>query len=112
MLGTPAFTLAGAIPWQCFQGSAVAGQDPHAGGTSRGLFGAQVKIATLEGSAMSRGHVWVGSSPPTSGLWAAEPSPYLPPPGWRSGKGRTVRCHRVSPEPHSTQAWTPGKQDF
>lgn len=45
---------------------------------------------------------------------AAEPSPYLPPPGWQSRKGRRVRaerCHQASPEPHSTQAWTPGKQD-
>lgn len=45
---------------------------------------------------------------------AAEPSPYLPPPGWQSRKGRPVRaeqCHQTSPEPHSTQTWTPGKHD-
>lgn len=70
------------------------------------------------GSAMKQGACLGGLQPspirPVGRTIAAEPSPYLPPPGGQSRKGRTVRaerCHQASPEPHSTQAWTPGKQD-
>lgn len=63
---------------------------------------------------MSRGHVWVSSSPPTSGLWAGKLllSPVLTSPHQAGGLGRAEQCHQLSPEPHSTQALTPGKQNL